>query len=238
MTRISIAAVADIHSPHYLPLFSASINSLLNREVDLVILAGDIVDGGNAYMAKPVINILSKFAEKKGSSIPIVAVFGNEEYIGLEEKFKDMYPEITWLDDSNTTLNIKNNDICITGSRGVLKKPTSWQRRNIPNIEYIYKVRLSKIRNNIKECNKQGISVLVTHYASTYMTLYGERTETYVYLGYPIIETLPAELRPRISLHGHAHNASRVYANVNNVDVYNVSLIARKGLTIIDINIV
>jgi len=234
--KITIIAVADIHSPHYLPLFNASINGLLNREADVIILAGDIVDGGDVTMVRPVINTLNRLIGKMGLRIPIVSVFGNEEYMGLEEKFRSMYPEIIWLDDNYVTLSIKNKNICIVGSRGVLRKPTSWQRRNIPNIEHIYETRLNKIKNSIKECNKQYLTILVTHYAPTYLTLYGENPAIYNYLGYPIIEKLPTEMRPRIALHGHAHNASKLYANVNSVDVYNVSLVARKGLTIINIH--
>ncbi len=235
---ISIIAVADIHAPYYLPLFSASINSLLNKEFDIIILAGDIVDHGNINMVKPVIDILIKFMKRMGTEIPILAIFGNEEYIGLEERFKGMYPEIKWLNDEYVTLNVKNINLCVVGSRGILKRPTSWQRRNIPNVENLYEMRLNKIKNMLRECNKQDISILATHYATTYATLYGENTKIYNYLGYPIIESLSVDMRPRLSLHGHAHNASKLYANVNGVDIYNVSLVARKSVTVIDINIV
>lgn len=236
--RISIIAAADIHSPYYLPLFSVSINSILNKEFDLIILAGDIVNNGNVNMVKPVVDVLTKFIKRLGTEIPIMAVFGNEEYIGLEEKFESTYPEIVWLNDEYVTLRIKNVSVCIAGSRGILRKPTSWQRRNIPDVEHMYEARLNKIKSILKECSGQSISILVTHYASTYATLYGENPVIYSYLGYPIIESLPVDVRPKISIHGHAHNASRLYANVNSVDIYNVSLVARKGVAVIDVNIV
>uniref|UniRef100_A0A7J3JR71 Metallophosphoesterase n=1 Tax=Ignisphaera aggregans TaxID=334771 RepID=A0A7J3JR71_9CREN len=236
--KMSIIAAADIHSPYYLPLFSVSISSILNKEFDLIILAGDVVNNGNVDMVKPVVDVLTKFIKRLGTEIPIIAVFGNEEYIGLEEKFESAYPEIVWLNDEYVTLRIKNVGVCIAGSRGILRKPTSWQRRNIPDVEHMYEARLNKIKSILKECSRQSISILVTHYASTYVTLYGENPVIHNYLGYPVIESLPVDGRPKISIHGHAHNASRLYANVNGVDVYNVSLIARKGVTVINVNIV
>lgn len=236
--KISIIAVSDIHSPYYLPLFSVSINSLLNKEFDMIVLAGDVVDNGNVDMIKPVVDILTRIIKRKSTRvIPIVAVFGNEEYMGFEDKFRTRYPEIVWINDEYVTLNVKDTNFCIVGSRGVLKKPTPWQRRNIPSVERVYEARLNKIKSILRECSKQGISILVTHYASTYATLYGENPAIYEYLGYPLIESLSIDVRPRISIHGHAHNASRLHANVNGVDVYNVSLVARKGVTVIDVDI-
>jgi len=233
--KISLLAVADIHSPRYLPLFAASINSLLNKQFDLIILAGDIVENGSPEMLKPVIEIINRLMNRVGMKIPIISIFGNEEYMGRESLFREVSNELIWLDDEYRVIEIKNKNLCIIGSRGVLKKPTPWQKKNIPDIYQIYQKRLDRIKNMIIECSKYDISILVTHYASSFITLYGENPVIYDYLGYPLIENLQMIPRPKIAIHGHAHNSKRLYAFVNGVQVYNVSLIANKNVSIIEV---
>lgn len=148
-----------------------------------MVLAGDVVDGGNVEISKPVIDALTKLASAKNRrSIPIAAAFGNEEYMGLEEMFKGRYPEVIWIDDEYFMLDIKSTSICIVSSRGALRKPTSWRRRNTHGIECIYETRLNRIKNSLRECNRQSISILVAHYASTHATLHGESSAIYDYL--------------------------------------------------------
>ncbi len=233
--KISLLAVADIHSPRYLPLFIASINSLLNKQFDLIILAGDIVENGSPEMLKPVIEVLNRLMNKIGLRIPIISVFGNEEYIGREELFKNVSNELTWLDDEYEVIEIRNRTICIIGSRGVLRRPTPWQRKNVPEIHQIYQKRLNRIKNMIIECSRYDTSILVTHYASSFSTLYGEKTAIYDYLGYPLIENLYTTPKPKIAIHGHAHNSKRPYALVNGIQIYNVSLVANKNVSIIEL---
>ncbi len=231
-----ILAVADIHSPHYLHLFIASISKLDPSTIDLIILAGDSVDRGNVSALRPVIEVLSRF--KKGHDIPLVAVFGNEEYFDRENKFVQHYPEITWLNDEYRVVALQNGvELCIVGSRGVLQKPTSWQSRHIPNIHRIYRERIKRLRELLRECRTRGTTLLVTHYAPTYATVYGEPHAIYSYLGYQLLESLHADEIPRIAIHGHAHNAKVLKAVVNGVEVYNVALPARRDVTLINIAI-
>lgn len=236
---ISIAAIADVHSPRYLPLLIASVNSLSVKGaiIDLVIFAGDIVESNSISQLKLVVKVISKFKNIQGSTPPIIAVFGNEEYMGFEQTYISKYPEIAWVNDDYKIINISDREICIVGSRGVLMEATPWQKRNIPDIKTLYTSRLEKIKNMLSACKDRGTSItlLVTHYAPTFATLLGESPSIYKYLGYPVIERLSDTARPDIAIHGHAHNATRTFAIVRGVEVYNVSLPATKNLTLIKI---
>ncbi|MEM4553979.1 MAG: metallophosphoesterase [Ignisphaera sp.] len=236
---LHIVSVSDIHSPRYLPLFFASITTLrlANQKVDLIILAGDIVEKNSINNMKPVISVLNKLIDRCVVDSPIVAVFGNEEYIGFEHKYREMYPEVLWLDDEYTVIEIRGTEICIVGSRGVLKKPTIWQKKNIPDIDNLYINRLRKIRELLKICREYRLSILVTHYASTSITLQGELPQIHDFLGYKIIEYIDNSLRPDISIHGHAHNSTKTYAVINTTKIFNVSLPATKRITVIDVDI-
>ncbi|MEM1542090.1 MAG: metallophosphoesterase [Ignisphaera sp.] len=236
---LHIVSVSDVHSPRYLPLFFASITTLrlVNQKADLIILAGDMVEKNSIDNMKPIISVLNKLVNKNPRRIPIVAVFGNEEYIGFEHRYREMYPEVLWLDDEYTIIEIKDAEICIVGSRGVLERPTTWQKKNIPCIENLYSNRLRKIKELLNICREYRLSILVTHYASTSVTLQGEPPQIHYFLGYKIIEYIDSDLRPDISIHGHVHNSTKTYAMINTTKIFNVSLPAIKHITVIDVNI-
>jgi len=231
---LRILAIADIHSPRYLHLFIASL-SKVEPPVDLMILAGDAIDRGKVEAFKPVLEALNKI--RRNTESPIIAVFGNEEYFDKEKEFYKLYPEVVWLNDSQHKLELHGVKLCIVGSRGILQKPTAWQSKHIPGIHDLYRRRLIILRDLLRECRNYGITILVTHYASSFATVYGEPPMIYSYLGYPFIESLQNDEKPYLAIHGHAHNSKRLRAFVNGVEVHNVALPARRDLTLIDLAI-
>lgn len=233
--HFKILAVGDVHGYKYFSLFRASVNSILNIHPKLIIFAGDMVDEGNVIELKPIINtILRKFNDSK-----IISIFGNEEYHELEERFVNEYPEIIWLNDSYTVVDIDGVKLGIVGSRGSLEKLTYWQRRNKPELEGIYKERPVKIKELILKLKGiSDITMLVTHYAPTFVTVYGEPFKVYPFMGSRDFEKTIKETKPNIVIHAHAHNARVLEASIGLTKIYNVSLPARKGVTLIDINVV
>jgi len=235
---LTIATLSDVHSPRYIHLLVASIANLTSRgvKVDLMLFAGDIVDKNVVTQLRVVLKVLAKLTDRYGGIPPIVTVFGNEEYIGYEQEYRRMYPQIIWIDDEFRALDINGVSLCIVGSRGALLKPTMWQQRNLTNIEGIYRARVSKIKEMLRYCREHGFTILITHYASTLATLEGEDPRIHKFLGYPIIENLDNKEKPDIAIHGHAHNSVKTYAKVNGVPVYNVSLPATKSITILNLD--
>jgi Icc-related predicted phosphoesterase len=229
---VEILAFSDVHASQYLNLLITSLNKYQIKDIDAIVLAGDIVDRGKAESMELTIRILKQFYSNLFKRPIVIAIFGNEEYMGTEDLYYHKYPEIVWLNETSHVLNLNNLEVCFIGSRGVLKKPTAWQEKNIKNIRLIYSERLKSISEAIVKCKENRYyTVLVTHYASSYLTIYGEKPSIYPYLGYPIIEELM--IRPDIAIHGHAHNAARLEAVIKDTVIYNVSLPARKGVTFI-----
>lgn len=238
--RISIAAVSDIHSPRYLPLFVASINELKLRgiKVEIVILAGDIVEHNKLDGLEPVLVAVRKLESIHDKKPKIIAVFGNEEYMGYEHEYRKRYPEVVWLDDEYLIFSVNDKSLCIIGSRGVLMKPTTWQAKNIQNIELIFGERIVRIKKALEYCRENhDKTLLITHYATSFATLRGEEHRIYKFLGYPFIEFLEDYLRPHIAIHGHAHNATTTFVTMRNTVIYNVALPANKKVTIIDLEL-
>lgn len=228
---LKILATADIHSPRFLELFIRSINKVRVRP-DLVVLAGDLVDKNNIYALKHVYEVLVK----KYSDTRIISVFGNEEYRGYEDKYREMYPSFEWLNDEYTIIELDRTKIGIIGTRGALDKPTSWQSRHMPWLYNYYRdlpLRISKMIDDIRKKNVKHI-ILVSHYGVTYKNLEGEPRSIWPYLACSKMEKVIRDKRIDLVIHGHTHNAVKDKINIDGVDVYNVSLPARKEVVLIN----
>ena len=228
---IKIAAVADVHYPKYAETFLRALDQIDYSNIDLFLMVGDMVFKSKiAYYT----NVLKVIREHwKGV---IVSVFGNEEYEEHEDQIIKRFPDVMWLRDESKNLVIKGAQVCIVGSRGTIERPTSWQARNIPNIMQIYKERERKIMRLIKRAKSQGmLTVLVTHYAPTHATLFGEKEEAWPFLGSLRMERVIKVTKPDLVIHGHAHNSKRNRAIVGGVPVYNVSLPAVRRISVIEV---
>ncbi len=215
MAQVVLAATADIHSPKYLDEFLRAVDSFEGTP-DLILLAGDVVYRGRVEEFAKVLEPLESLGSR------ILAIFGNEEYDDLKPRFLEAYGDrVQWLDDQGLEVEIRGLRLWIVGSRGSLKRPTTWQSRHIPGIEEIYRARVSLLDELLAEAGGRK-AILMTHYAPTFRTLVGENPKIWSRLGHPGLERVIKRRRPALVVHGHAHNGSKE-ARVNSVPVYNVS---------------
>ncbi len=229
-----IAAIADVHSPRYISSYIASLKSIKGfcDNIKLFIWAGDMVERGKVHALQSVLAATQNRCPKAR----IIAVYGNEEYMGLEQEFKKRYPQVEWLDDDYVIVEIDGVRVGVVGSRGVLDRPTQWQRKNIPNIWRIYTERLRKLEGMLKEVRKiSAITILVTHYASTYQTLVGEPKSIWLELGSKKLEEIIRNHKPQLAIHGHAHRSVRHNVILGETLVVNVAFPARQKITVIDL---
>jgi predicted phosphodiesterase len=220
-----IVSTSDVHSPENLPLFLEALKNTTS-EPDLVIFAGDMVDKNKVFMLKPVVEAtLKRFPKSK-----IIAIFGNEEYRGYEKLYISLYKEVTWLNDDYIVLG--DNELCIIGTRGALDKPTTWQMKNIPDIQKIYSELPYRIEKMALELRGHGCKkiILVSHYGVTRKNLVGEKEEIYPYLACTKFEKIIRREVFDVVIHGHVHLGAYEVVYIRDVPVYNVSLPARRKL--------
>ena len=206
----------------------------IKDKFDLFILAGDTIHKGFIKGFNLVVEVLNEYI-----SCPIIACFGNEDYIELEEKFISQFGEyILFLNDSSSLFHIKGKKIGVIGTRGVLDKPTSWQAKNIANILEIYEQRLKTIEKLINELEskkasgKIDYSLLVSHYAVGYSLLDGEKKQFYPSLGSKKLENVLLQHNvPLVVIHAHAHNATKFRAELGPHTLFNVSFPAIHSVT-------
>ncbi|MDT7872770.1 MAG: metallophosphoesterase [Sulfolobaceae archaeon] len=219
-----IAATSDLHSPKYLTQFFASFSKIREAEISLFLLAGDLAEQGEYRHFTPIYEVLKKYKT--------VAVFGNEDFTDKREYYKKFFSEIIWLEEQSTTVEIQGLKIVIVGSEGILEKPTKWQMLHGVD-ERTYQERKEKIEKLLCE-SKGDLKILLTHYAPTFRTVFGEKKSIYPNLGYQILET--TECLPDLAIHGHAHYAKVVYGEVRKTRVYNVAFPANKKILLINLD--
>jgi Icc-related predicted phosphoesterase len=215
-----VYAVADIHSPRYLPLLREALGRL--RETPcLLLLAGDLIDKGRAEMLEPVVRLL----EDRLGGVPAAAVFGNEEYEEARARLRELAgPRVRWLDDEVGVWSCDGLRIAVVGTTGALDRPTRWQRRHRPELARVYRERPRLVERLIREARGVGDRViLLSHYGLARATLRGEDPRIWPELYSSSMEEVIVRSRPDAAVHGHAHNGTP-RASVGGVPVYNVAL--------------
>ena len=221
-----IAASSDIHSPKFFDVFLRSVDSL-QVHPDLFLLVGDVIDKGKIEEYEKVSNVF--FGRIK---CPIVACFGNEEYMELRDEIKKRVNEIKFLDDESIILEINGTSVGIVGSSGSLDRPTRWQRKNIPNIQEIYENRVKKVDELLSQL-EADFRILMVHYAPTYKILEGENPIIYPELGCKKFEKVILERKPDLVITGHSHKGKKEVW-LDTIPIINVALPLRNEIVVID----
>jgi Icc-related predicted phosphoesterase len=202
------------------------------KKPDLFLWAGDMCDFKMPHQYRDIVRIV----DRAGWDCPIVAAWGNREFEQDYEKIKQMTGKrVVFLDDELFLTEIGGRRIGIVGTKGSLDKPTWWQTRTFHDIREIYKRRFEKVTGLMANMNalKVDVKILLSHYALTYQTLKGERSDVYGGLGYKAFEKAIAEAKPTFALHGHAHFGTAL-AFADSVPIFNVAFPVNKGIVIID----
>ncbi|MEB3788158.1 MAG: metallophosphoesterase [Desulfurococcales archaeon] len=224
-------AFSDVHSPRFLADFARSMRGQSCTGVDLVVMAGDLIDKGKLSGLDPVLRIVRR---ECGDSV-LVGVFGNEEYHQLRDKLRSLYPMIRWLEDEVLYGEADGCRYAVVGTPGALDRPTSWQARNLPGIEAVYRERPQTVARLIREArSRASVVMLVSHYGLTRLTLEGEPRRIWPYLYSSLMERVIVEEKPDLAIHGHAHKGKRM-AVVDGVPVYNVAFPVWRRPVVIDL---
>ncbi len=226
-----LVAFGDVHSPKYINLLRTSLQEITVVPT-LVLLSGDIIYRGHTEYLREVLTLLNE----KWRGVRILACFGNEEYDDVKDELRKMYPEITWLDDSSMVLMVNGIKVGVVGTRGVLDRPTSWQRKHIPNIYRIYSERLKVIEGELKRLrNSVDVLILLTHYVPSFKLLQGEDRRIWPEMGSQAMERVVLESKVDLVLYAHAHNARVTELRIGSTLFVNTSLPARRSITAIEL---
>jgi Icc-related predicted phosphoesterase len=217
-----IAAIADLHCPRYSPEVLGPILAHAAEDAEVLVLAGDLTDGGLEDEARLLAKLLTASVK-----IPIVAVLGNHDY----EAGKAAEVRGILVDAGVQMLDGEAAEVRGVGFAGVKGFAGGFGQRALqPWGEPVIKTfvheavqealklesALAKLRTEPK--------IAVLHYAPVEATVKGEAPEIYPFLGSSRLEDPLTRYPVAAVVHGHAHGGSVEGRTRTEVPVYNVAL--------------
>jgi Icc-related predicted phosphoesterase len=226
--QLLLAATSDIHWPRFRELFLESLSQMPSSP-SLFLLAGDLVNRGNPQAIHPLTEQLEEL------NCPIFAIFGNDEYDMIKEELRSITDGIiTFLDDEMSIISLNGQQVAIVGTRGVLDQPTFWQSRYVKGIRKRYTRRVKTINTLLTKASAEAEhTILLTHYAPSFVTLGGEMQRALPQMGSRRIEQLLKQHNPTLAIHGHAHYGLK-QGLLGTTHIYNVALPLHKKIVLID----
>ncbi len=221
---LRIAAVADVHSPKFLLEFRESLSKL--RSPDLFLLAGDIVNFGNAL---EYCSVLSAIDLELDSSLPIFACFGNEEFAETRDDILELTRDrVTFLDDKAITFKDAPSKLGIVGTHAPYQSSREHNVVDSSNIRNAFESRarrLSKILNDVS--HKVDKTILLMHYNPLSENTEKSEADSFSWWVSQVTESV----QPDLIIHGHVHNPEKANAKIGQTRVFNVAFPARREVT-------
>jgi Icc-related predicted phosphoesterase len=222
---IRIAAAGDVHASGSARSRIEESFAAIERDADLVLLAGDLTTHGTPDQAQVLADAV------RGLSVPVCAVLGNHDLHsdrGDEVAAIVADAGVLVLDRSSTVLQLGAEEVGIVGTKGFVGGFAGSQLPDFgePLLRRVYAEtteEVEAVRRGLQEVAHCPIRIVLLHYAPTPDTLEGEPPGIWTYLGCDRLAVPIAEHRPDVVLHGHAHAGSFEGA-IGDVPVYNVAV--------------
>jgi Icc-related predicted phosphoesterase len=222
---VRIAAAGDVHASEATRARIEESFSAVEREADLILLAGDLTTQGEPEQAE----VLAEAC--RDLRVPVCAVLGNHDlHAGHGDEVAALLKSagVHMLERDSTVLELGSQQVGIVGTKGFVGGFTGSQLPDFgePLLRRVYaetSEEVEAIRRGLQEVAHCPIRIVLLHYAPTSDTLHGEPEGIWTYLGCDRLATPIAEYRPDVVLHGHAHSGSFEGA-IGAVPVYNVAV--------------
>jgi|SRR5690606_32296168 len=230
--RIRIAAIGDLHVRDTDRGKWKDYFSVINREADVLVIAGDITDTGDEDEA-------SLFTEElQGNHLPTVAVLGNHDYEkGRQKIIKEVltHAHIQVLDGESTVVE----GVGFAGIKGfgggfgprMLSRFGEDMMKAFVQEAVDEGLKLERALSRLGQHQGEITKIAIMHYAPIPETVTGEPLEIYPFLGSSrLLE--PLQRTPVAAVfHGHAHMGQYEGKTPDGTRVWNVSLpvLVRQG---------
>jgi len=222
---VKIATAGDIHCrdtnrDQIIEAFAG-----LDRDTDLVLLAGDLTSHGTPEEAAILADAVGPL------DCPVYTVMGNHDW------HADRVDEITEvLEGAGITVLerraevrvLREVEVGVVGLKGFIGgfAPEHLPDFGEPLLRDVYAettADIEALNQGMREIETCGIRLVLMHYSPTQTTLEGEPPGIHVFLGSDRLAAPILEHRPDAVFHGHAH-AGTLAGSIEDVGVYNVSV--------------
>jgi uncharacterized protein len=222
---IRLAAAGDVHCRESHRDEIVATFARLEGTVDLVLLAGDLTTCGEPAEAQVLAAACAPL------SIPVVAVLGNHDWhAGRADQVTAILEEagLEVLERSSTIHEIRGHEVGIAGAKGFVG---GFGAAHLPDfgeplLREVYRETSKDVEalgTSLRQITNCPLRIVLLHYSPTAMTLTGERSDIWAFLGTDRLAAPIIEHQPDLVLHGHAH-AGRLEGRIGEVPIYNVSV--------------
>lgn len=238
---VRIAAVGDFHIKSYIPESLQHGLMSLDEDIDVLVVAGDITDGGRI----PEVEIAAKMFTSV--TVPMVAVLGNHDRRGLRRTvMRRLYERagIRLLDGEAMVIPLRDGRrLGIAGLSGTgggfwpdeadarlggkLTKAIAVKSRREA-------MRLGSALASLKDQNVD-LTLVVTHFAPTVSTLGNEPQVKYWMLGNSLLGRVIDAHDVDLVFHGHAHLGNEAGTTPGGTPVRNVAMHVTGGISVYDV---
>jgi Icc-related predicted phosphoesterase len=210
LDMVRIAAAGDVHASEETRDRIEAAFAAIERDVDLVLLAGDLTTHGELEQAQVLADAC------RGLEVPICAVLGNHDlHCGRGDDIAALLGEagLHMLDRSSTTFRLGSGEVGVVGTKGFVGGFTGSALPDFgePLLRRVYAEtsgEVEAIADGLRRIAHCALRIVLLHYAPTSDTLHGEPEGIWTYLGCDRLAVPIAEYRPDMVLHGHAHAGS------------------------------
>ena len=222
---VRIAAAGDVHASEPTRDRIRAAFDEVQREVDLVLLAGDLTTTGEPDQAAVLADAC------RGSSVPVCAILGNHDlHAGRGDEIAAVLRDagVKMLERATTVCELDGADVGVVGAKGFVGgfPGSALPDFGEPLLRRVYAettAEVEAIARGLQEVAHCAFRIVLLHYAPTSDTLHGEPEGIWTYLGCDRLAAPIAEFRPDVVVHGHAHAGSFEGA-IGPVPVYNVAV--------------
>jgi Icc-related predicted phosphoesterase len=222
---IRIAAAGDVHCRESHRDEVAAAFAKLEGNVDMVLLAGDLTTCGEPAEAQVLADACRPL------SMPVIAVLGNHDWhTGQANEVNAVLEEagVEMLERSSTVHDVRGHEVGVAGAKGFVG---GFGAAHLPDfgeplLREVYRETSDDVEAlgiSLREIANCPLRIVLLHYSPTELTLAGERSDIWAFLGTDRLAAPIIEHQPDVVLHGHAH-AGRLEGRIGEVPVYNVSV--------------
>ena len=222
---MKIAVIGDLHCGSERSGFIRTLLSGVEKEADMLALAGDLTNTGMIQEMEVLLDELKFFGG------PIAAVLGNHDH---EQNHTELLVKMM----ESRGVCVLDRSSCVVGGVGFFGTKGFCggfgNRRIQPFGEYAIKAFVQAGVNEVMAMEQAlvelstPIKVGLLHYAPIRATLQGESPELFPFLGTSLMADVLDRHNVTVAFHGHAHNGALHGHTPGNVPVFNVSRFARE----------
>lgn len=219
---LRVAAVGDVHVGMHddPPAFEG-----IERNADLLLLAGDLTRRGRASEARRLASALEPLA------VPVIAVLGNHDH--HNDTPHDVAAEltsagVTVLDGSSTVIDVHGCSVGVAGTKGFGggmpgERATEFGEPEMKEFVRVGAREAQRLRSALMDLDTD-IRLVLLHYSPVVDTLQGEPVGIHAFLGDFRLAEVVDETGADLVVHGHAHLGREHGRTAGGVPVRNVAL--------------